>query len=606
MDEVDNIIIHSLRQIGCDVEEDVQSLKDFTTELVVEAAAKCLRLINPALTVPSRLPPGMSARYRLGTTLAESCVELGYKGDIGYQTFLYSNESEVRKLLMFLIEKLPKESAETSDTPAGASVLLERAVAREITRLLQSPWLPPLRSARGLWWRDYQQNRWRGKGKAEMRPFRTAPINIPDGVIDLLQDDCIERLEPSVFESHALELAMEQEWETEWSKYGLPSRLTPEEYRARKRERLQSRIREQLSKVVSEDDGEAILPSAPSRESQTLLVKASRFAQEEKYKSTEGDAATVTPARIDSEQDQVNKREEEEAELRKKVEEIAEQLEKLKTETKQYSSNIKQMEEELTNYEEENAELETTYKMKKRVFDLLPDADNNIAKLKELVEVSSKRLAILAEQWEQHRIPLEEKYQQLKDASENKVTDSQRMLEEIKQLREKMREDATLIKDKDEYYKQLVGEYERTPKDVNRAAYTKRIMEIISNINKQNCDIQKVLQDTKGVQKEINHMSGKLDRTFTVTDELIFRDAKKDETIRKAYKYLAALHENCNLLIKTVEDTGGILREIRDLEDQLESESNKKIVANLERIMADYQQMKKENSTLLSQLKQQN
>lgn len=37
-----------------------------------------------------------------------------------------------------------------------------------------------------------------------------------------------------------------------------------------------------------------------------------------------------------------------------------------------------------------------------------------------------------------------------------------------------------------------VAEYERTAKDVNRAAYTKRIMEIISNVNKQNMDIQKV------------------------------------------------------------------------------------------------------------------
>lgn len=32
-----------------------------------------------------------------------------------------------------------------------------------------------------------------------------------------------------------------------------------------------------------------------------------------------------------------------------------------------------------------------------------------------------------------------------------------------------------------------------------------------------------ILIDTKDVQKEINQLSGKLDRTFAVTDELIFR-----------------------------------------------------------------------------------
>ena len=32
-----------------------------------------------------------------------------------------------------------------------------------------------------------------------------------------------------------------------------------------------------------------------------------------------------------------------------------------------------------------------------------------------------------------------------------------------------------------------------------------------------------ILIDTKSIQKEINTLTGKLDRTFTVADELIFR-----------------------------------------------------------------------------------
>lgn len=35
---------------------------------------------------------------------------MGFPGDIGYQTFLYSNITEVRRVYMFLIERLPKES----------------------------------------------------------------------------------------------------------------------------------------------------------------------------------------------------------------------------------------------------------------------------------------------------------------------------------------------------------------------------------------------------------------------------------------------------------------------------------------------------------------
>lgn len=55
----------------------------------------------------------------------ESCLnlqELGYKGEIGYQTFLYSNESEIRKVFMFLVDRLPKDTVETTEEPMGGSL----------------------------------------------------------------------------------------------------------------------------------------------------------------------------------------------------------------------------------------------------------------------------------------------------------------------------------------------------------------------------------------------------------------------------------------------------------------------------------------------------
>ena len=80
-------------------------------------------------------------------------------------------------------------------------------------------------------------------------------------------------------------------------------------------------------------------------------------------------------------------------------------------------------------------------------------------------------------------------------------------------------------------------------KDLSRVSYTRRIMEIVHNIQRQKEDINKILGDTRLVQKEINQLTGKLDRVFTVTDEQIFRDARKDEARRKAYKLLANLRE---------------------------------------------------------------
>lgn len=45
--------------------------------------------------------------------------EIGYTSEIGYQTFLYSNVEGVRRLFMYLVERLPREGAAAADEPAG-------------------------------------------------------------------------------------------------------------------------------------------------------------------------------------------------------------------------------------------------------------------------------------------------------------------------------------------------------------------------------------------------------------------------------------------------------------------------------------------------------
>ena len=45
------------------------------------------------------------------------------------------------------------------------------------------------------------------------------------------------------------------------------------------------------------------------------------------------------------------------------------------------------------------------------------------------------------------------------------------------------------------------------------------------------------------VQKEFNQMSGKLEWMFTVTDEQVYRDERKDDAQRKIYKLLVGLKE---------------------------------------------------------------
>uniref|UniRef100_A0A3Q3B1R0 Coiled-coil domain-containing protein 22 n=1 Tax=Kryptolebias marmoratus TaxID=37003 RepID=A0A3Q3B1R0_KRYMA len=582
MEEVDKILIHALRQVGTEVAEEVDSLKQFSSELIVEAVVRCVRVIESGLggALPTSLPPGMSARFRVGMSLAQACQDVGYKGEIGYQTFLYSNEPEIRSLLMFLVEKLPRERAEASDQSAGKSAVLQRAIAAALRAQLAASWVPP-------------------NCRLPLSEFVFSDVK--DYHRDVLppvtaQTSGHASTAASILERHASELSAAQEWDNEWKSQGLLSRLTPQEYCSRKLTRLRKRIEEQLRSAAAPSSESAFAVSRSTSElsellqtfrgsapSNHVLTKGSHFTHTQKFSFTQvsstAAAAALSPvlAGRHSEGDVQLRQEEELASLQQHDLTIGLSLQVL---------------DELKQRELGNAEDDEKMQVKKKTVDLLPDAENNLLKLQ---VGGSSRVVNLAAQWEKHRAPLIDEYRRLKEICSNK---------DIKSLHEKIRVSTEEAKKKEETHKQLVTELESLPKDVSRSAYTQRILEIVSNIKKQKEEITKILSDTKELQKEINNLTGKLDRTFAVTDELVFKDAKKDESVRKSYKYLAALHENCNQLIQTIEDTGTILREIRDLEEQIETENGNKTVSNLERILDDYKAIRQENSALAAKIRE--
>ena len=56
-----------------DIPDEVSSIREFTTAMIVAATSKCLRMIKDDLQIPSVLPASMSSKFRLGTTLATAC-----------------------------------------------------------------------------------------------------------------------------------------------------------------------------------------------------------------------------------------------------------------------------------------------------------------------------------------------------------------------------------------------------------------------------------------------------------------------------------------------------------------------------------------------------
>uniref|UniRef100_A0A8C3AHI7 Coiled-coil domain-containing protein 22 n=1 Tax=Cyclopterus lumpus TaxID=8103 RepID=A0A8C3AHI7_CYCLU len=580
MEEVDRILIHALKQVGTEVAEETLSVKQFSSELIVQAVVRCIRVIDPGLgsALPTSLPPGMSARFRVGMSLAQACQDIGYKGEIGYQTFLYSNEPEIRSLLMFLVEKLPRESAEASDQPTGTEITGLCPPQFHVTSL-HSFHVQPLSLPHCT----------KGPGKNQLKEVNDYQRDILPPVT--AQPSHHASVVASILEQHMAELSAAQEWDSEWNSQGLLSRLTPQDYCSRKLSRLRKRIEEQLRSAAlppaesafwgprsTSDLSEILQAFRGSAPSEHILTKGTHFTHTRKFTFTQ----VCVCARMC-------------------------EREREKYYCLMCDVLYVQVLDELKQRDLGNSENKDKMQVKKKTIDLLPDTDNNMLKLQALVEASAKRVVNLASQWEKHRAPLIDEHRRLKEICSNQdVSDleSSRKLSEIKSLHDKIRVSTEEAKKKEEIYKQLVTELENLPQDASRSAYTQRILEIVSNIKKQKEEITKILSDTKELQKEINSLTGKLDRTFAVTDELVFKDAKKDESVRKSYKYLAALHENCNQLIQTIEDTGTILREIRDLEEQIETENVSKTVANLERIQDDYKAIRQENSALAAKVRE--
>uniref|UniRef100_A0A8C3FM94 Coiled-coil domain-containing protein 22 n=1 Tax=Chrysemys picta bellii TaxID=8478 RepID=A0A8C3FM94_CHRPI len=358
MEEVDKILIHSLRLSGTQVPEEVQSLQEFTTELIVESVVRCLRVIHPSLgaSLGHVLPPGMSARFRVGTSLAQACQELGYQGDVGYQTFLYSSEPEIRRLLLFLVEKLPRDDAEDARQPAGKSAGLLRAIAATIKEQLGTPWVPPA--------------------------CRTPRLQrLQGGVLGGLGSGGLGG--PGV-----------------------------------------------LGGLGSGGAGRTGVLGGLGRWGAGRTGDVGGLEVEA--------ALTPPPPQL-------------------------------------------------------------------------------------LVESSAQRLVHLAAQWETRRGPLVDQYRHLRAARHSRQLESTRRVSEIQALHERGRSAAAEARRKEDLCRQLLTELESLPKDVSRAAYTQRILEIVGNIRKQKEEITKILSHTRALQKEINGLTGKLDRTFAVTDELVFK-----------------------------------------------------------------------------------
>ncbi|CAG4964835.1 unnamed protein product [Parnassius apollo] len=492
MEEVDSIILHFLRQLNINISEDIKNVCDLPAEVIIEATSRCISTINPVLKVPNKLPPGISQKIEVAAQIASICKDLGYKNDVGYQTFLYYNEADLRQVFMFLIEKLPSEDNHLSNlnVPKKKKNVLLQEIGNKIGEELNSIWIPACclpRNESSI-----------GDFISAKEIFKRPEIN------DIEITEKLKKINQIVTKTIALRPAQEKiNYNVETCEIKKPLKELKE---------MAFVLRQKLDTIESERN-----------------VMDVEYSQAIKYC------------------------EKAEADLR----------------------NVKNI----------------LYDIGITDINLDQTAVDKLNKVRKIISVLHRK----SEDLTSRNLGLKIKIDEVRTTtalSESERIKCKRILVSLKNNARTMKEEC---EKKEELSKHLKIKYEKLKGGNRRHVYTKRILEIIGNVNKQNMEIRKILEDTRTIQKEINSLEGQLDRCFSIADETLFKDAKKDDQAKKAYKLLALLHSECNTIVTLVNETGNLAREIVDLEDNIKAEKSKRTEDILQKIQLDLTKLQTES-----------
>ena len=113
-DDGDGNIISLLRDIGCEIDQNVNSFgKDWNELLFIHVIVKCLENIDGVTGKESLSEMAsdiatkkLDHNVKIGKQIVVTLKELGYDENIGYYNIIHPDEKSTRSILQFLVSKL--------------------------------------------------------------------------------------------------------------------------------------------------------------------------------------------------------------------------------------------------------------------------------------------------------------------------------------------------------------------------------------------------------------------------------------------------------------------------------------------------------------------
>lgn len=587
---------------------------------------------------------------------------MGFLGDCGYNQLLYPVEVQTREILTWIVEKLPRTEEEGAEEVLGANALLNKRITQSLMDWRKKLWKLPF-SATGVPPQNVYASRSFRTPQNTLDPKkRTFDLFRECATYKMTVDS-------SIFERNSFGLVQDSMYETtnldEFEEDGEGTASSASGITGSLKNNLRNAISNaaQKSKISTDAAASGGAPtslqdliagitdtfnasgagaaSATKDNRGTRFSHAMEFAQESSAAvgeegadgsgsggstavggrkggggSSSNAAAALAAAAADltlqdatsrkaRQEEEERRRQQELDELRAEVQVEAESLDAVTRQQGLHAAKVRQFESELSKLHTETDGLEKEIIVKKKTLEMLPSAADNISKLQSICSASSARLMQLAQEWESHRRPLVEQLRDKKGSKARRRARCRGMVDEMKKYREEMASMIQDLKDKQDRSQVLAEEMTKLPKNINRAIYTHRIMDITASIVKQQGSIDKITQDIRDIQKTINLNTNTLTRSDAVAEELIFSAAndKNDPTMVDTYRRLKTLRQRFDDLISVVNKIGNQEKTERDLETKIDQERARISSNNFDRIQTDLEAISKENAQLVSQIK---
>mgnify|MGYP003645309002 CR=1 FL=1 len=140
---------------------------------------------------------------------------------------------------------------------------------------------------------------------------------------------------------------------------------------------------------------------------------------------------------------------------------------------------------QLREAEQRTEELKKTLVTMKKVYDLLPDAKENIEKLQDIADRSVGLLQQLCEEWEKHRAPLVAEMRSRRGKLHQRSQAANEMNAKIQVFQKEIGDLKVELDEKDRMHQKVLAILARLPDDLNREMFTDRIVQIITQLKKQ-------------------------------------------------------------------------------------------------------------------------